>query len=143
MKNQLSRFDRRGSFFPAFFPDINDDVFGFADENLPATNVSENEKAFNIELSVPGFKKEDVKIEIEKNVLKISAENEINNEEKDENEKTLRREFRKSSFCRSFTIPDNIDTEHISASQKDGVLQIALPKLNKAIENKVKKIDIK
>ena len=62
---------------------------------------------------------------------------------KDENEKVLRQEFRASSFSRSFAIPENVDAESIEASQKDGVLQITLPKLNKALEDKVKKIEIK
>ncbi|WP_029902105.1 Hsp20/alpha crystallin family protein [Prevotella sp. 10(H)] len=141
MRNQLRRFDRSGSFLPTFF--LNDGFFNFADDNsLPATNVSENEKAFNIELSVPGFNKEDIKIEIEKDVLKVSAEIEMKNEQKDENEKVLRREFRKSSFVRSFTLPEGIDAESISASQKDGILQITLPKQTKVIEDKVKKIEI-
>ncbi|SBV91577.1 Hsp20/alpha crystallin family protein [uncultured Dysgonomonas sp.] len=144
MRNQLRRYDRSGSFFPTFFSNyINDEVLnGLGNTYLPATNVSENEKAFNIELSVPGFDKEDIKIEVEKDVLKISAQNEMKNEEKDENEKVLRREFKKSSFTRSFTIPENIDTDNISAVQKDGILQITLPKQNKAIEDKIKKIEI-
>lgn len=145
MRNQLIRkFDRSGSFFPTFFSSyLNDDMFNFVEGNLPATNVSENEKAFNIELSIPGFKKDDIKIEIEKNVLKISAQNEVKSEERDENEKVLRQEFKASSFSRSFTIPENIDTENIAATQKDGVLQVTLPKLDKALEDKVKKIEIK
>ncbi|HMM03640.1 MAG: Hsp20 family protein [Prevotella sp.] len=144
MKNQLRRYDRSGSFFPTFFSNyISDEVLnGFGNTYLPATNVSENEKAFNIELSVPGFDKEDIKIEIEKDVLKISAQNEVKSEEKDENEKVLRREFKKSSFARSFTIPEDVDTDNISAIQKDGILQITLPKQDKAIEDKVKKIEI-
>ena len=144
MKNQLRRYDRNGSFFPTFFSNyFNDEVLNsLGSAYLPATNISENEKAFNIELSVPGFDKDDIKIEIEKDVLKISAQNEVKNEEKDENEKVLRREFKKSSFTRSFTIPEDIDTDNISAVQKDGILQITLPKQDKAIEDKVKKIEI-
>lgn len=144
MRNQLRRYDRSGNFFPAFFSNyFNDEVLNsLGSAYLPATNVSENEKAFNIELSVPGFDKDDIKIEIEKDVLKISAQNEVKNEEKDENEKVLRREFKKSSFTRSFTIPEDIDTDNISAVQKDGILQITLPKQDKAIEDKVKKIEI-
>lgn len=145
MKNQLRKFDRSGSFFPTFFNHyFNDDLFNnFFVGDLPATNVTETDKAFNIEVSIPGFKKEDIKIAIEKNVLSISAQTEINNEEKDKNEKILRREFRKSSFERRFTIPDNIDTENIEAVQKDGILSISLPKKDKTLENKVKTIDIK
>ncbi|MBF0651815.1 MAG: Hsp20/alpha crystallin family protein [Prevotella sp.] len=144
MRNQLRRYDRNGSFFPTFFSNyFNDEVLNsLGSAYLPATNISENEKAFNIELSVPGFDKDDIKIEIEKDVLKISAQNEVKNEEKDENEKVLRREFKKSSFTRSFTIPEDIDTDNISAVQKDGILQITLPKQDKAIEDKVKKIEI-
>lgn len=140
MRNQLRRFDRSGSFFPTLY--FNNDLFNFTEGNLPATNVSENEKAFNIDLSVPGFNKEDIKIEIENDVLKVSAESEVKNEEKDENEKVLRREFRKSSFVRSFSIPENIDTENISAVQKDGILQITLPKQEKSTDDGVKKIEI-
>lgn len=145
MKNQLRKFDRSGSLFPTFFNHyLNDDLFNnFFEGDLPATNVTETDKAFNIELSIPGFKKEDIKIAIEKNVLSISAQTEIDKQEKDENEKVLRREFRKSSFERRFTIPDNIDTENIEAGQKDGVLQITLPKKDMAIEDKVKTIEIK
>ncbi len=144
MRNQLRRYDRNGSFFPTFFSNyFNDEVLNsLGSAYLPATNISENEKAFNIELSVPGFDKDDIKIEIEKDVLKISAQNEVKNEEKDENEKVLRREFKKSSFTRSFTIPEDIDTDNISAVQKDGILQITLPKQDKAIEEKVKRIEI-
>ena len=145
MKNQLRKFDRSGGFFPSFFNSyLNDSFFNsFMEGELPATNVSENGKAFNIELSVPGFNKEDIKIEIEKNVLKISAQTQVNNEEKDENQRILRQEFRKSSFTRSFTIPENIDTGNIQASQKDGVLQVTLPKRLETPEDKVKKIEIK
>lgn len=145
MKNQLRKFDRSGSFFPTFFNHyFNDDLFNsFFEGDLPATNVTETDSAFNIEVSIPGFRKEDIKIAIEKNILSISALTEIENQEKDENEKVLRREFKKSSFERRFTVPDNIDTENIEATQKDGVLSISLPKKDKAIEDKVKTIEIK
>ncbi|MBB4035122.1 HSP20 family protein [Dysgonomonas hofstadii] len=145
MRNQIRKFDRSGNFFPSFFNGyLNDSLFNnFIEGELPAINVSENDKAFSIEVSVPGYNKEDIKIEIEKDILRISAQSEVNNEEKDENQKVIRQEFRKSSFTRSFTIPENIDTENISATQKDGILQVSLPKMNKALEDKVKKIEIK
>lgn len=145
MRNQLRRFERNGNIFPAFFNHyLNDDLFSnFMEENLPATNVAETEKDFSIELSVPGFNKNDIKIEIEKNILTISAESKVSSEEKDDDKKVLRREFRKSSFTRSFTIPENINAENISAEQIDGILRITLPKQEKVLEDKVKKIEIK
>jgi len=146
MNNQLKRFDRTGGLFPSFLNRYwNDDFFDnfFDGDRLPATNIKENKKEFKLELSVPGFDKEDFKLEIEKNVLKISAQKEIKNEEKDGEDKVLRREFRHSSFSRSFSIPENVDTEHIEAKQTDGILEIVLPKLDKAPEDRVKKIEIK
>lgn len=146
MRNQLRKFDRSGSSFPAFFNRyFNDDFFSNFVEGdaLPATNVSESDKAFSLELSVPGFNKEDIQVEIEKDILKISAKSETKNEEKDVNKKILRQEFKSSSFSRSFSIPENIDTENITASQKDGILSITLPKQDKAIEDKIKKIEVK
>lgn len=140
MNNQLRRFSPRRSFFPHLF-NINDDFF--TGNNLPAANVTETPDEFKVELSVPGFSKEDFKIEIEKSILSISASKENKAEEKDENEKVIRQEFTSSSFSRSFILPENVDTENISAEQKDGVLNISLPKKIQAAEDKVKKIEIK
>jgi len=145
MNNQVRKFERRGNFFPSFFNHyFNDDFFNnFIEGSLPATNVKENKKEFELSLCVPGFDKEDLKIEIEKNILKISANKEMNKDEKSEDEKILRREFTSSSFVRSFAIPENIDTQNISATQKDGILHVTLPKLEKVPEDKIKKIEVK
>lgn len=129
---------------PTFFSSYwnNDFLKNFFDGGVPATNVKENDKQFIIDVSTPGMDKENIKIEVDKNVLKISAEKKTETEEKDENEKVLRHEFGYSSFSRSFTIPEGIDTDNITASQENGVLQIILPKEQEAKEDKVKKIDI-
>ena len=145
MSNYLKRFDSRGNFRPSLF-NLNNDFFTnffSGAEQLPAVNISENDKDFKVELSVPGFDKNEIKLEIEKNVLTIAARKEVSKEEKDESEKVIRREFSSSSFSRSFVIPENVDTENIAAEQKDGVLRISLPKKEKALEDKVKKIEIK
>ncbi|MCD7962803.1 MAG: Hsp20/alpha crystallin family protein [Rikenellaceae bacterium] len=113
------------------------------DGDLPATNVTENDKEFKLALSVPGYSKEDFKVHVDKNILTISAKKESKNEEKGENEKILRQEFKSSSFRRSFTLPEDIDTENISAKQNDGILEIVFPKQEKAQEENVKKIEIK
>lgn len=146
MNNQLKRFDRSGGLFPSLLNRYwNDDFFDnfFDGDRLPATNIKENKKEFKLELSVPGFNKEDFKIEIDKNILKISAQTEFKSEEKDDEDRVLRQEFRQSSFSRSFTIPENVDAEHIEAKQKDGILEVVLPKLDKAPEDRIKKIEIK
>lgn len=148
MNNQLKKSDRLGGFFPTFLNRYwNDDFFNnFFDNNsnrLPATNIKENKNEFKIELSVPGFNKEDLKIEIDKNILKVSVHKEMKNESKDDEDKVLRQEFGYYSFSRSFVLPDNIDTEHIEAEEKSGILSISIPKLNNVQEDKVRKIEIK
>ncbi|MCC8172402.1 MAG: Hsp20/alpha crystallin family protein [Parabacteroides sp.] len=129
---------------PTFFSSYwnNDFLKNFFDGGVPATNVKENDKQFIIDVSTPGMDKENIKVEVDKNVLKISAEKKTETEEKDENEKVLRHEFGYSSFSRSFTIPEGIDTDNISASQENGVLQIILPKEQDAKEDKVRSISI-
>ena len=92
----------------------------------PAVNIREEEKKFEIEVALPGLKKEDVKIEIEKDMLMISSERKSENEESSNG--YTRREFGYNSFCRNFSIPENVDTEKISASFKNGILNVELPK---------------
>ncbi|MCD8044277.1 MAG: Hsp20 family protein [Tannerellaceae bacterium] len=134
--------DRDRGLFPGLFGRFPGVDFFNMENDLPAVNVKENDKEFNLEVSVPGYDKGDINVDIDKNVLTISAKKETNNEEKD-GEKVLRQEFSSSTFFRSFTIPENIDTEKIEAKQENGVLNISLPKLDKALEDKKKKIEIK
>lgn len=143
MSYLIKRTDRRDNFLPSLFNFGGDLVNRFFNEDLPATNVSENKKEYKLELEIPGFDKEDIAIEIDNNVLKISAKKEFRQEEKDEQEKILRQEFSSTSFSRSFALPDNVDTENIVANQKHGILNVVLPKKDKAVEEKVKKIEIK
>lgn len=98
----------------------------------PAANVSESEAAFEIELALPGFNKEDLKIELDKNRLTLSAE-----QKQDETKETKNysfREFNSSSFSRQFVIPRSIDTEHIEAKYDNGILFVTLPKKKEAID---------
>ena len=136
---------KRGDYFPSFFDRFwNDDLCcKTTDECLPAVNVTESPKEFKIDLSAPGFAKKDVKVAVDKNVLTISAERESKSEETDSENRIIRQEFSQSSFCRSFTLPENVDTEHINAQLADGVLCLVLPKLKNAPEDRVKKIEVK
>ncbi len=143
MSNLMRRRER--GMLPSFFNRNWDNDFfnNFMESDVPAVNVKENDKEFKLEISAPGYDKEDINISIDKNILTISAKKEMNNEEKGEDDKILRQEFTSSSFYRSFTLPDNIDTEHIDANEKSGVLKIILPKMEKAPEEKKRKIEIK
>jgi len=142
--SNLRKYDR-DNMFPSFFGRYwNNDFFNEFEQNeLPAVNVKENKKEFKLEISAPGYNKGDIDVNINKNILSITGKKEINNEEKGEDEKILRQEFSSSSFYRSVTLPEDIDTEKIEAVQKDGVLHIKLPKIEKAPENLKRKIEIK
>jgi HSP20 family protein len=133
-----------------FSPYYRDDFFGSdklsaffsdgADYTVPAANIKENEKYFAIEVAAPGLNKEDFKVKLEKNILTVSSEKETQNKEEKEN--FIKNEFSYKSFCRSFSIPETIDTEKIKASHKNGILTIELPKLNEVKNNHNKKIEI-
>lgn len=142
--SNLIRRNERGR-FPSFFNRNweNDFFKGSWENDLPALNVKENDKEFKLEISAAGFDKGDFNIEVNKDILTVSAKKEINDEEKDENDKVLRQEFSYSTFSRSFTLPDNIDTEKIEAELKNGVLNVVLPKMEKAPEDSKKQIEIK
>lgn len=144
MSDKMSRY-RGGDYFPVLFDKfIGDDFFsGFDAGTVPAVNVKETKTQFKMEVSAPGFDKGDFEVKVDKNVLTISASKQASSEEKDEDEKILRQEFVSSTFSRSFTLPENIDTEKIDAKEKNGVLTIKLPKKEAAPEKAVKKIAIK
>jgi HSP20 family protein len=116
--------------------DLFDDLFGNQKKEKmerrnydcsPSTNIMETNEDFKLQMAIPGVKKEDVKIDLEKNVLNITSEK-TTEETTNENEKYTRREFVYGTFCRSFTLPETIDTENINAEVKDGILTVVLPK---------------
>ncbi len=95
----------------------------------PETDIVETEKSFIINLSVPGIKKEDVKIELNEDVLKISGER-----KKFDTDVTLKYHKLQTAFGKfeeSYKLPQTINKETISAKQEDGVLSISLEKLEK------------
>ncbi|NOU45789.1 MAG: Hsp20/alpha crystallin family protein [Bacteroidales bacterium] len=93
---------------------------------VPSVNIRENDDDFALELAAPGMKKEDFSIRLNNNVLTISAENKVENEEK--TEKFTRREFAYGTFSRSFSLPKSIDLEKIKADYNNGILALTLPK---------------
>jgi len=97
---------------------------------VPAVNVKENKDQYTVSLAAPGLKKGDFKIDIEGNMLNISSEKAENAEEKDE--KFTRKEYNYFSFCRSFTLPDDVKQDAIDAHYEDGVLNIWLPRIKDA-----------
>ena len=94
--------------------------------SAPAVNILEREKEFELRLLAPGFSKEDLKLSMENEVLTISAEKK--NEELKETERWTRREFAHSAFRRSFSLPDAVNIDSVSAAYTNGVLHVYIPK---------------
>lgn len=101
-------------------------------QRIPPVNISENENEFQIDLAVPGLKKEDFKINLEKDLLMISAEKKEEKTELDEPRKYNRVEYNYSSFLRTFTLPESADHSKISAAYKEGILHVSVAKKEEA-----------
>ena len=112
---------------------FDDDFFYFPSilenrkNNAGLSNIMETENDYLIEISAPGLKKDDINIELENDLLKISSE--IEDKKEENNNGYYRREFYKSSFSRSFTIPKNVKKEEITASMDNGILTLSIPKV--------------
>ena len=91
-----------------------------------AVDIREEDDAFYVDAEVPGMSAEDVKVDVEKNVLTLSGERKVEKEEIEDTYRRVERQY--GSFTRSFTLPETVDTENISADLKDGVLALRLPK---------------
>jgi HSP20 family protein len=109
--------------------------------NVPAVNIAEKKDQFDVSLAAPGMKKEDFNIDVEGNLLTISAEKKEEKELTDE--RYTRKEFSYSSFSRSFTLPEGINKEKIDASYENGLLKVTLPKTEDAKKAASKHIAVK
>jgi len=96
----------------------------------PAVDIAENKDNLMVNVEVPGMKKEDVKVTFQDGILTIKGERKQEKEEKDKSFHRVERSY--GSFCRSFTLPNVVQGDKIKANYKDGVLSIALPKVEEA-----------
>lgn len=122
---------------------FNNDYSGGTSLNLtqPAVNILETDERFYLEMVIPGFSKEDVAIEVDKDILTISSEVQEENEEK--TEQFTRKEFEKRSFKRSFNLPETVNQDSIKGSYENGILSIELPKKEEALPQPKRMISLK
>lgn len=114
------------------FESIFNDSF-FSDRmmsRVPAVNVSETADQYLIEMAAPGLSKEEFKINLERNMLTVSAEQQKQSE--DSGKRYNKREFSYTSFVRSFALPDSADDANINAEYRDGILHISVAKKEEA-----------
>ena len=134
------------SLFDEMFNDFDDEIFGRRPmlpahgggrgHNLMKTDVSETEQAYNLEIDLPGFSKEDIKIKFDEGMLTISAEKSEDVEEREDKNgkprkngsRLIRKERHFGSMSRSWYVGDDIKKDGIKASYKNGVLSLTVPK---------------
>lgn len=104
----------------------------------PSVDISETDEEFQIKAELPGVKKEDVKVTLENGILTLQGERKQEREDKDLKFHRIERSY--GQFVRSFTLPDLVDDAKVKAEYKDGVLNLRLPKSEKA---KPKAIEVK
>ena len=118
------------------------DLLGFLTENdLPAMNFKESKQAYKLELSAPGFDKEDFSIQVDGNTLTVKGNDTKEIYDKDDSEITIRQGFVNSSFTRSFTLPKDADAEKIQARMKNGMLTVKIYK-KELLPEPIRNIDI-
>jgi HSP20 family protein len=143
----LTTLRRRTPLFEGGFPvwfdtnELFEDFFNNG-KNLPAMNIKEDEKHFEIELAVPGFSKNEIEVSMEDGKLHVFAEKE-NKKMDEKKEGYLRKEFSYNSFERLISLPPFVKKdEEVKAIYKNGILKLVLPKTNEEITNMKKRIEI-
>ncbi|MBQ9494168.1 MAG: Hsp20/alpha crystallin family protein [Treponema sp.] len=110
---------------------------------MPKVDVKEEKDAYTMHMDLPGMSENDVNVELDHNVLTISSHHEESTEEKSDKKakkdagKYLIRERRVSEFTRRFTLPDDVNGEHVAASFKNGVLTVSIPRKELAAPKRI------
>ena len=128
MVDMRDRIDRLFEEYFGQVPAIREDALG---RNwAPAVDIYEDKDNIIVKAELPGIKKEDLSIDVKNNVLTLSGERKHEKETKKENFHRMERSYGK--FSRSFTLPNSVKVEKVKAQYKDGILDISLPKTEKA-----------
>ena len=120
------------------FPELDGKMYGKRGEHIMRTDVKEHDDKYEVDIELPGFRKEDVKAELKDGYLTITALKEVKNEQKNESGKYVRRERYTGNMSRSFYVGEKVTQEEIHAKFEDGVLKLQIPKKDpkKQVEDK-------
>jgi HSP20 family protein len=146
MKGNGKSLIRSAMLRPSVFEDMLRPMNEWLDErwpfssHLPAVNVKETDKTYEINLAAPGLEKNDFKIDLNGNMITISAEKEKTEEEKEDG--FTRKEYNFNSFSRSFTLPEDTVADKIDANYVNGELRLSLPKKEGAKKSFHQKISV-
>ena len=105
-----------------------DPLYGKHSKNLMKTDVRETEGSYELDIDLPGFKKEDVNVELKNGYLTIAASKSLDKDEKDQKGRYIRQERYAGAMSRSFYVGEDVQPSEISAKFENGILQLSVPK---------------
>lgn len=112
-------------------------LYGKNAKNIMKTDIRDLEHGYELDVDLPGFKKDEIAVSLDNGYLTISAEKGLDKDQKDDKGKYIRRERYAGSMQRSFYVGDEVTQEEIKAKFEDGILRLSIPKKDvKAVENK-------
>ena len=119
------------------FPEVDKALYGKHASNVMKTDVKETDTGYEVDIDLPGFKKDEINAQLDNGYLTISASKGLDKEEKDKKGKYIRKERYAGAMSRSFYVGEGITQEDIKAKYEDGILRLSVPKKEaKAVENK-------
>ena len=103
-------------------------LYGKHAKNIMKTDVRETDKGYELDVDLPGFKKDEIKVQLKDGYLTLAAAKGLDKDEKDKEGNYIRRERYAGSMCRSFYVGDAVSEEDIHAKYEDGILKLSVPK---------------
>ena len=123
-----SLFDNMFPFDEKLFTEKKDPLYGKNGSRLMKTDVRETEKTYELDIDLPGFKKDEIQIELKDGYLTVSAEKGLDKEEEDKKGKYIRKERYAGALSRTFYLGEEIREEEIKAKFENGILSVSIPK---------------
>ena len=114
--------------FGRMMPQVSNELYGKHAKNLMKTDVRELDASYELDVDLPGFKKDEVTVDLQDGYLTISAAKALDKDESDQKGKFLRQERYTGSMSRSFYVGDDVESTDICAKYEDGILKISVPK---------------
>lgn len=123
-----SLFDNMFPFDEKFFTEKKDPLYGKNVSRLMKTDVRETEKTYELDIDLPGFKKDEIQIELKDGYLTVSAEKGLDKDEEDKKGHYIRQERYSGAMSRTFYVGEDVKQEDIKAKFENGILSLSVPK---------------
>ena len=134
-ENLFDNFFNDDFYMPSVFGGKNDPLYGKHVKNVMKTDVRETENSYELDIDLPGFKKEDVSLKLDGGYLTISASKGLEKDEKEKKDgKYIRRERYEGQCSRSFYVGDGVQAKDVNAKFEDGILKVSVPKAAPQVE---------